>query len=60
VGALELSSFAIADALRFEDGPGGLTRALIATPQAEAEIYLYGAHVTRWIPRGQQIGRAHV
>jgi glucose-6-phosphate 1-epimerase len=54
VKAAELGRFAIAGALRFEDAPSGLTRAVIATPLAEAEIYLHGAHVTSWVPRGQR------
>jgi glucose-6-phosphate 1-epimerase len=37
-------------AVRFEEGPGGLTRARIATDAATAEIYLQGAHVTHWHP----------
>ena len=44
----------IPNALRFDGEPGGLTRAMIATPAAEGEIYLQGAHVTRWTPRGQR------
>ncbi len=46
--------FEIPNALRFEKASNGLTRAVISTPAAEAEIYLHGAHVTRWNPRGQQ------
>jgi glucose-6-phosphate 1-epimerase len=46
--------FGIADVLRFEEGPGGLIRAVISSPQADGEVYLHGAHVTRWTPRGQQ------
>jgi glucose-6-phosphate 1-epimerase len=46
--------FAIPDALRFEEGHGGLTRAIISTPAAEAEIYLHGAHLTHWKPRGAE------
>jgi glucose-6-phosphate 1-epimerase len=38
------------NALRFEVGPGGLTRARIATNAATAEIYLQGAHVAAWQP----------
>src|SRR5262245_8420798 len=40
------------DAVRFEDGPGGLTRIRVTAPAAEAEVYLHGAHVTRYQPRG--------
>ena len=48
------NQFDIPDALRFEDAPGGLVRAVISTPAAEAEVYLQGAHVTHWAPRGQR------
>src|SRR5579863_5527894 len=41
-------------AVHQETAPGGLTRAIIATPVAEATLYLHGAHITRWTPRGQQ------
>ena len=44
----------IPNALRFESEPGGLTRAVISTPAVEGEIYLQGAHITRWTPRGTQ------
>lgn len=46
--------FAIANALRFETAPGGLTRAVLSTPLAEAEIYQHGAHIAHWNPRGQK------
>jgi glucose-6-phosphate 1-epimerase len=46
--------FAIADSLQFEDAPGGLIRAVIATPLAEANIYLQGAHIAHWTPKGQR------
>ncbi len=42
--------FAIPDVLRFDETPGGLVRALVSTPAADAEIYLHGAHVTGWTP----------
>ena len=42
------------DAVRLEDGPGGLRRAIVSTPLATATIYLHGAHVTEWTPRGQR------
>ena len=35
-----------------DKGAGGLERASVSGPRAEAEIYLQGAHVTRWQPRG--------
>jgi glucose-6-phosphate 1-epimerase len=46
--------FAIPNALRFEEGSGGLTRAVISTPAADAEIYLHGAHLTHWKPHGAE------
>jgi glucose-6-phosphate 1-epimerase len=53
--APELSrQFDIPDVLRMEAAPGGLVRAVIATPAAEAIIYLHGAHLTHWKPRGQR------
>jgi glucose-6-phosphate 1-epimerase len=47
------SQFGIADVLRFEQAPGGLIRAAISGPQADATVYLNGAHVAGWTPRGQ-------
>ncbi len=38
--------------LHFEQGTGGLTRAVVNTSIASGEIYLQGAHVTRFQPRG--------
>src|SRR5882724_52465 len=46
--------FDIPGALRFEQGPNNLTRAVISTPTAQADLYLQGAHLTHWTPRGQQ------
>jgi glucose-6-phosphate 1-epimerase len=46
--------FGVANSLRFEDGPGALVRAIVSTSAADVEIYLQGAHVARWTPRGQQ------
>jgi glucose-6-phosphate 1-epimerase len=42
--------FGLQGAVRFEDGPGGLTLAKIASDVATAEIYLQGAHVALWQP----------
>lgn len=53
-GAKLANQFDIPDALRFEDAPGGMVRAVISTPAAEGELYLQGAHITRWTPRGQR------
>jgi len=40
------------DAVRVEAGKGGLRRLVIGTAQADAEIYLQGAHVTHFQPHG--------
>jgi glucose-6-phosphate 1-epimerase len=53
-GAKLANPFDIPNALRFEDAPDGLVRAVISTAAAEADIYLQGAHVTHWTPRGQR------
>ena len=42
------------DTVRVEAGRGGLRRVTVNTPLAEAEIYLLGAHVTHFQPRGQK------
>lgn len=41
------------DPITFEQGAGGLVRAVIATEAAEAHVYLHGGHLTHWQPRGQ-------
>jgi glucose-6-phosphate 1-epimerase len=46
--------FGLANALRFETEPGGLIRAVISTPLAEAEIHQQGAHIAHWTPRGHK------
>src|ERR1700733_951265 len=48
------NQFNIPNALRFEDAAGGLVRPVISTPAAEADLYLQGAHLTHWTPRGQR------
>src|SRR6266851_5515571 len=53
-GAQLANQFDIPNALRFDHAPGGLVRAVISTPAAEADVYLQGAHVTHWTPRGQR------
>lgn len=40
--------------VRFEEGRGGLRRVVVTTPVASAVIYLQGAHVTSWVPAGQE------
>ncbi len=38
--------------LHFTSGAGGFTRAVIDTPLASGEVYLHGAHVTKFQPCG--------
>src|SRR5260221_8191174 len=53
--AAELANrFDIPGALRLEPEPGGLTRVAISTPAAEADLYLQGAHLANWTPRGER------
>ena len=42
----------MAEPVVVETGAGGLPRARVIGPRAEAEVYLQGAHLTRWQPRG--------
>src|SRR5204863_2205837 len=46
--------FAIPNALHFELDQHGMERAVIKTPQAEAIVYLQGAHITHYQPAGQK------
>jgi glucose-6-phosphate 1-epimerase len=46
--------FGLRGAVCFEDAPGGLMRAAIASNQVTAEIYLQGAHVSAWQPRAAE------
>jgi glucose-6-phosphate 1-epimerase len=46
--------FGIPGALAFHASASGLIYAGITTPHATATVYLQGAHVTAWQPKGQQ------
>jgi glucose-6-phosphate 1-epimerase len=46
--------FGIPGVLRFDETPGGLVQAVVSSSAAQAEVYLQGAHVARWTPRGQR------
>jgi glucose-6-phosphate 1-epimerase len=46
--------FGIPNALKFETAPGGLVHAVVTTPEAEGDVYLQGAHVAHWTPKGQR------
>lgn len=45
-------AFAIPDVVDFDAGKGGLVRAVVRAPGADAQIYLHGAHVTHFQPAG--------
>jgi len=42
------------DGARLAEGRGGLERLTLATPEAEAHVYLHGAHLTHFQPRGEE------
>lgn len=46
--------FGIAGKVHFDAGKGSLTRAILQCPQGEAHVYLHGAHVTHYQPRGDR------
>jgi len=46
--------FGIVDAVAFDAGRGGLPRIVVATPVAEAHVYLHGAHVTHYQSAGHE------
>lgn len=49
-----MESANLPDGVRLEPGNGGLSKIVVATPVASAEVYLHGAHVTHFQPAGQQ------
>jgi D-hexose-6-phosphate mutarotase len=53
-GGYDMRMQKLPNAVRIGPGRGGLPRLLVETPQVEAEIYLHGAHVTQFQPRGQK------
>lgn len=46
--------FALPGALRFEETPSGLVHAIIKTEEADADVYLQGAHLAGWEPAERQ------
>lgn len=46
--------FGIDKALRFDIGQGGLPRCVVESETCHGEVYLLGAHVTHFEPRGQR------
>ncbi len=47
-------AFGLGGGVRFEPGRGGLIRASVRTDVATGELYLHGAHVTAYQPRGHE------
>lgn len=45
---------ALPASVRAEAGEGGLDRLVVSGPTASGEVYLQGAHVTAWVPAGQE------
>jgi glucose-6-phosphate 1-epimerase len=50
----ELSKRFSVEGVSFDRGNGGLNRIRVASDLAEAEVYLHGAHVTHFQPRGAE------
>ena len=48
------SRFAIPGVVKIDPGSGGLTRVVINSGGGAAHVYLHGAHVTHYQPRGQE------
>lgn len=48
-------AFGIDGIVRFDRGNGGLTRATVTLDHASAEVYLLGAHVTRYAAAGREV-----
>jgi glucose-6-phosphate 1-epimerase len=49
----DLKAYELPGRLTFDEGNGGLPRALVSTPWSRAEIYLQGAHVTGFQKTGE-------
>lgn len=50
----QLASQISCSGVEFQSGPGGLAKILVSNAACEAEAFLHGAHVTRFVPRGQR------
>lgn len=46
------AKFAIRDHITFHEDEPGMPKMRIATDASDATLYLYGAHLTQWTPRG--------
>ena len=42
------------DGARLEKGPGGLERLVLSASEGEAVVYLHGAHVAHFQPKGER------
>jgi len=42
----------MAGRLQFSENAAGLVSAVVSTDNASAEIFMQGAHITQWVPRG--------
>ena len=42
------------DGVRLEKGPGGLDRLVLQATEGEAQVYLQGAHVSHFQPKGEK------
>ena len=49
-----ISSYAIPDVLAIDETEHGLIRATVSTTACTAEIYLQGAHLAQWQPKGSK------
>ncbi|HQY33212.1 MAG TPA: D-hexose-6-phosphate mutarotase [Actinotalea sp.] len=47
-----LGAVTLPSTVQVVDGPGGLTKVVVCTASATAEVHLQGAHVTSWAPVG--------
>ena len=47
--------FGVPGVAKVVEGYGGLPKVRITSPQATAEMYLHGAHVTSWTPSGEEV-----
>ncbi len=48
------SNYSIPGVIDFAEGNAGLIKAVVTTPLAAGEVYLHGAHVTRYQPADQE------
>lgn len=49
-----IKQFGTQEILTFSENEHGAVKALVTTPTCTAEVYMQGAHLTRWQPKDQQ------